>query len=161
MLPESWNTTHHTACSFVFLGVPYKVVCSNSSESSDRKKKLLCCSVPGKASFPLDLCLHPCTWSFLHATCSFFCVFPSVWHFLTKLLPLPWQEASCAVAVPRQSLCHPMDSACCAESPGTPTAMDPTLDSPLFTSVLSEASLCPVFSKASAELDYLWLSCPW
>lgn len=63
----------------------------------------------------------------------------------TKLLPLPWQEASCAVAAPRQCLCRPRDSACCAESPGTPTAVEPALDSPLFTSLLSEASLYPVF----------------
>lgn len=93
MLPERWNITHHIACSFVSLGVPYELVCSNSSESNERKRKkqkrLLCCSVPGKASFPLDLCVHPCPWSFLHARRSFFCVFPCVWRF-----PLPWQEAS-------------------------------------------------------------------
>lgn len=111
MLPESWNTTHHAACSFVFLGVPYKIVCSNSSESSDRKKKLLCCSVPGKASFPLDLCLHPCTWSFLHATCSFFLVFPSVWRFLHKALAAAVARGvvccGCPspVPVPPQGLC--------------------------------------------------------
>lgn len=95
-LPESWNTTHHIARSFVSLAVPYKIVCSNSSESNDRKnkKKLLRCSVPGEASFALDLCVHPCMWSFPHAKCSFsVCSLPCEVS-STKLLPLPWQEVS-------------------------------------------------------------------
>lgn len=111
--------------------------------------------MPGKASFPLDLCLHPCTWSFLHANCSFSRVFPSVWHFLHKALAAALARGVAAVAAPGQSLCHPMGSACCAESPGTQTAMDPVLDSPLLTSLLSDASLYPAPSTASAVRDYL------
>lgn len=88
-----------------------------------------------------------------------FCVFPSVWSFLHKALAAALARGVVAVAAP--GLCHPVGSACCAESPGTPTAMDPALDSPLVTSLLSEASLYPVFSKASAGLDYLWISCAW
>lgn len=44
------------------------------------------CSAPVKASFPMDSCLHPCTWSLLHPDFSFLPVFPSVWHFLCKPL---------------------------------------------------------------------------
>lgn len=135
------------------------VVILQKAMTGKKKKKLLCCSVPDKASFALDLCVHPCTWSFLHSSCSFsVCSLPCV---PFKALASAWARGITAVAALGPCLCPPAGSACCAESPGTPTAMDPALDSPLFTSLLSGASLYPVFSKASAGLDYLWISCSW
>lgn len=48
---------------------------------------LFYCSMPVKASFPMDLCLHPYTWSSLHhSNFSFSLVFPSLFHFLYKSL---------------------------------------------------------------------------
>lgn len=121
MLPKSWNTTHHIACSFLLVFLTRLFVVILQKAMTEKKKKMPCCSVPGKASFALDLCVHPCTWSFLHADCSFSCVFPSVWHFLCKALAAALARGVVAVAAPGQCLCHPTDSACCAESPGAQT----------------------------------------
>lgn len=128
-----------------------------------KKKMLLYCSAPVKASFPMDLCLRPYTWSLLHSNFSFFLVFPSVWHFLHKSLAalLARGIVCCGSSSPTPALPDGVTCMLCWKPWQT---KDPWSLPWLFLvlrSLLLEASLYSAigFSKTPVGLNYLWISC--